>query len=192
MSRSVNIKDIDYDNGNTNDIVVTKHAQTIKSMAKKELESDIEWHKMTEEQKENFMLSREKVKFDEKYCSMLVEWMASGRSYETFGNTIGVVSRTLYEWEAQHNIWYQSKKLAWQKSLQFWEDTLISATNDTLKSNAALLIFKLKNAFPNLYSDRAEMKITGNNTIFVVETGITRVKPDVVVDAEVIDDSDLL
>ena len=59
--------------------------------------------------------------YDEKYCEMLIEHMAEGYSYESFGGIIEVCEKTLYNWESQHPEFLHSKNIGTQKSMVWWE-----------------------------------------------------------------------
>lgn len=60
-------------------------------------------------------------KYDEKYCEMLIEHMAEGYSFESFGGIIEVNEDTLYEWVKVHSKFSDSKSIGTQKSMVWWE-----------------------------------------------------------------------
>lgn len=60
-------------------------------------------------------------KYDEKYCEMLIEHMAEGYSFESFGGIIEVDETTLYEWVKNHEKFSLSKNIGTQKSMVWWE-----------------------------------------------------------------------
>lgn len=60
-------------------------------------------------------------KYDEKYCEMLIEHMAEGYSFESFGGIIEVDETTLYEWAKNHEKFSLSKSIGTQKSMIWWE-----------------------------------------------------------------------
>lgn len=60
-------------------------------------------------------------KYDEKYCEMLIEHMAEGYSFESFGGIIEVNEDTLYEWVKVHPKFSDSKSIGTQKSMVWWE-----------------------------------------------------------------------
>ena len=60
-------------------------------------------------------------KYDEKYCEMLIEHMAEGYSFESFGGIIEVNEDTLYEWVKVHPEFSDSKSIGTQKSMIWWE-----------------------------------------------------------------------
>jgi len=60
-------------------------------------------------------------KYDEEYCEKLIEHMAEGYSFESFGGIIEVSEDTLYEWAKVHEKFSDSKKIGTQKSMIWWE-----------------------------------------------------------------------
>ena len=59
--------------------------------------------------------------YKEEYCNMLIEHMAEGYSFESFGGVIGVSERVLYDWEKKHPEFLHSKEIGTQKSMIWWE-----------------------------------------------------------------------
>lgn len=132
-----------------------------------------EWRDMSPEERDSHLIKYHSREYKEEYNQMLVEHMATGRSYETFCCTVECDISLLYRWEEYHPAFYQSKKIAFHKCLKYWENILIDATSDRIKSNASLLIFKLKNSFPDIYSDKIDVNHSGN-VVFNFDTGIKR------------------
>ena len=170
---------------------MSKHGKMSGSKAIKDMNLE-KWKDQDDEARHSTISKYLITKYNSDYCEQLIEHMADGNSYETFASKLGSYSSTLRDWEVRYPEWWLAKKIAFEKSLLYWEDILKKATSDQLKSNAAMLIFKLKNAFPMHYADKIEMKHTGNNTVFVIDTGIKRDLPDVVIDATCVEDADLL
>ena len=73
------------------------------------------------------------------------------------------------------------------------QNILINATGDKIKSNAQLLIFKMKNSFPDLYSDKQHVEHSGN-VVFNFDTGIVRTPKVIETDEYKVlsDDADIL
>ena len=132
-----------------------------------------EWQLMSQDERNNHLLSYYSREYKEEYNDALVKHMETGRSYETFACKVECDISMLYRWEENFPAWYNAKKIAFAKCLNYWENILIDATSDKLKSNASLLIFKLKNSFPDLYSDKVELNHTGE-VVFNFDTGINR------------------
>jgi DNA-binding XRE family transcriptional regulator len=84
-------------------------------------------------------------KYDPKYCEEMINYMATGRSYEAFAGYIGVSKVTLYAWEKEHKDFMNAKRVARQKchqKLEEWGEKLIKGE---YKGNASMLIFMMKN-----------------------------------------------
>ena len=88
-------------------------------------------------------------KYDEKYCQMLIDHMEKGYSFESFAGLIGVCRDTLYEWCKAHQLFFDSKKIAFEKNLLFWERQGIEGlwTSGQTRFNSTSWIFNLKNRF---------------------------------------------
>lgn len=71
-------------------------------------------------------------KFKLEYCELLIEHMAKGDSYETFGAFLHLEKKvsakdapsrtTLYNWEKEHPEWKETKSLAFDCCQLFWEN----------------------------------------------------------------------
>lgn len=55
------------------------------------------------------------------FCQMLIDHMAKGLSYETFGAVIDCGKSTLYRWETDHPEFWDAKEKGLAKSQQFME-----------------------------------------------------------------------
>ena len=96
-------------------------------------------------------------KYKPEHCSMLIEHMASGLSFESFAAAIGVNRDSLYEWTKVHEEFSDAKKEGFDKNLLFWEKHGINGLystseydresgNTISKSlNATVWIFNMKN-----------------------------------------------
>lgn len=60
-------------------------------------------------------------KYKQKYCQMLIDHMAEGYSFESFGGVIEVSEKTLYNWEVEFPEFLHSKNIGVQKSMIWWE-----------------------------------------------------------------------
>lgn len=106
------------------------------------------------------------------YCQQLINHMAEGLSYETFGVTIGVARATLYVWEnavnedgtPKHPEWIEAKKQGFEACQIFYErvgrnmllgliDEKTDPTTgkktviDYTKGNTTVWVFNMKNRF---------------------------------------------
>lgn len=109
-------------------------------------------------------------KYDPKYCQMLIDHMASGFSYESFGGLeeVSVSKQTLYDWENAYPDFLDAKKIGSQKNLMFWErkghEGLFDQTEyneqgkPILKKtlNSTVWIFSMKNR--HKWKDRQEVE----------------------------------
>ncbi len=100
--------------------------------------------------------------FEPRFCQMLIDWMAEGRSYETFIVPAGVKSRaTLYNWEKIPEF-LDAKRVAFAHCQIWWEDHgrtgLYSLGKAGPNINATVWIFNMKNRFN--WVDRREVTST--------------------------------
>jgi len=110
----------------------------------------------------------------EETCNALIEHMARGLSYESFGAVINVNRSNIYEWEKKHPEFRDAKKEAFEKNRLFWESVGVEGTLGNIKNfNATMWIFNMKNRFPNEWKDRSELKqdLTLKTVEFKVEVG---------------------
>jgi hypothetical protein len=113
-------------------------------------------------------------KYKPEYCQMVIEHMKAGNSFWSFAATIGVSIESLSEWCQVHPEFSEAKKQGKAIELALWEKILLSCAtgnkisipnskNSSGPPNATMIIFSLKNKFPNLYRDR--MKIDTELTV---------------------------
>ena len=101
-------------------------------------------------------------KYSPSYPDELVEHMAQGRSFASFGGIIGVTRETLYEWTRVYPAFSDALKIGRAKGMSLWEDRL--ATQATASGgNTAAIIFALKNLYQDDWSDRNQTELTGAN-----------------------------
>jgi hypothetical protein len=113
--------------------------------------------------------------YDPKFCEMLIEHMAKGYSFESFGSVTDTCKDTLYEWVKVHPQFSDSKKRATEKSRYWWEsqgiDNILNKKEMTKDSegntvlvetslNAAAWIFNMKNRFKEEWRDKQEIETT--------------------------------
>lgn len=92
------------------------------------------------------------------YCKLLIEHMAKGFSYETFGAEVDVCKQTVYTWE-KHPEFLDAKKKAFTKCQKFWEQQgTLGLWNDPKGEslNSSVWIFNMKNRFK--WADRQEIE----------------------------------
>jgi hypothetical protein len=113
-------------------------------------------------------------KYDPKFCSMLLDHMTSGLSYESFAGVISVHRDTLYNWEKEYSDFFDAKRRGSAKNLLYWEKEgqkgLWDETeyNDQGKPihkktlNSTVWIFNMKNR--HKWRDRQDVDITTTDT----------------------------
>lgn len=108
------------------------------------------------------------------YCQKLIEWMSEGRSFGTFGTTIDVTEETLGQWVVKHPAFAEAKAKAKIAERQWWETVARGAAAGKIKNSAqAVLIFSMKNKFPQHYNDRRQVELTGANGAPVAFSNMT-------------------
>jgi hypothetical protein len=103
-------------------------------------------------------------KYDAKYCQQLIEHMAKGYSYETFGASINVAQSTVKLWENNQEF-SAAKKEAFDKCRFFWESIGIQGIwshKDGPTLNTGNYVFQMKNRFK--WTDRVEVQGSGDET----------------------------
>lgn len=100
--------------------------------------------------------------YDPKYCQMLVDHMAKGYSFETFGAIAGICRATLYNWLRDYYEFKGAKEKAMVLSLQFWESLIVEHYSNpkggTKGFHFGLWKFIMQCRFPELYGDRRMQK----------------------------------
>lgn len=136
--------------------------------------------------KEKFRL---KALFDERFGIKLVEHMANGLSYQSFAGAIGVSKRVLERWEENED-WILWKERAVAQGLLYWEKMLHDATTKEALADAKLMIFKLKNMFPEEYKEKVELETNMAPTQIIIKglTGMDEEEDEEeIVEAEVVE-----
>ena len=104
------------------------------------------------------------VKYHEDFPEMLVEHMASGMSFATFGAVVGVAERKLYEWCDDHPEFSAARDTGKLLELQKYETTASAKSNGELDeetykvTDANLLKFMMSNKFRDKYNNRQEIE----------------------------------
>lgn len=99
-------------------------------------------------------------KYKVEYCSLLIEHMSQGFSYETFAAKVGVHRGILYDWEKEYPEFHDTKKKAQEISQLWWESAGINGLYTIVehgeggeksvvekKINQAMWIFNMKARF---------------------------------------------
>lgn len=94
-------------------------------------------------------------KYREEYCQKLIDHMAGGFSYESFGAVIDCAEQTYRNWEEKHPEFLEAKKVAFDKSRLFWEKIGMDLAQGKLPGgNSTAWIFNMKNRFT--WKDRVD------------------------------------
>jgi DNA-binding transcriptional regulator YiaG len=165
------------------------HAQIYSMVIKKMFEHDSSLVDKEEMEviKEKFRL---KALFDERFGIKLVEHMSRGLSYQSFAGAIGVSKRVLERWEENED-WMEWKARAVAQGLLYWENMLHDATTKEALADAKLMIFKLKNMFPDEYKDKVEVETNQAPTQIIIK-GLTGLAEDEEEDEEDIEDAQII
>lgn len=113
-------------------------------------------------------------KYKKEYCERLIEHMENGYSFESFAGLVNVCKETIYTWTREHSEFLDAKNRAFEKSRLFWEKQNIEGLykqtefdNDGNKIseksiNSTVLIFNMKNRFPEEWRDKQTVEHEGN------------------------------
>ena len=110
-------------------------------------------------------------KWDPAFCKKLIEHMASGCSYATFGAVIGVRYSTMKRWEKMYEEWAEAVELGQLVCMYTWEKIIIGQARGDIKGLPATTIFALKNYFPEKFKENTALQGNGN-TIVVFDSGV--------------------
>lgn len=101
--------------------------------------------------KKSYARPGQPTKYRPEYCEMLIEHMANGLSFETFGYSIGVSRDCVFEWAKTHPEFSDAKALAKDASFAFWEKLGVKGVWNGGKGeptlNSPIYIFTMKNRF---------------------------------------------
>lgn len=92
------------------------------------------------------------------YPEMLVEHMAKGFSFASFGGVVRVGMKTLYEWEKNYPAFQQAKEIGQLACLQAWEKISLAASLGKTKPVAAIVIYNMRARFSDLGWDVTDGK----------------------------------
>jgi hypothetical protein len=93
------------------------------------------------------------------YCQMLIDHMASGLSFESFGATIGHYRDITFEWAKKYPDFADAKKRGYDASYLFWDKTGLKGVWGGKEFNAAVYCFNMKNRF----GWRDQVNVSGDN-----------------------------
>lgn len=86
--------------------------------------------------------------YRQEYCAMLIDHMAQGFSFESFGGVVGSCKQTMYSWLENFPEFLDAKSQGRARALLFWERAGNSGALGYLPNfNASAYIFNMKNRF---------------------------------------------
>jgi hypothetical protein len=96
-------------------------------------------------------------KYREEYCELVIDHMAKGHSFDSFGGAVGVCNQTLYNWASKYPEFEQAKREGFAKAQLFWEKIGIAGVVGKVPGfNVTGWIFNMKNRFK--WHDRQEIQ----------------------------------
>lgn len=117
-------------------------------------------------------------KYRKEFCEKLIDHMAKGLSFETFGTEIGVCKFTIYEWAKEENKhkypgFSNAKKIAQGECEKYWETMgNLIARGDMKNGNSGVWIYNMKCRFPKVWRPKKEVEVSARyeNDIKAIET----------------------
>jgi hypothetical protein len=113
------------------------------------------------------------MKYFEGYTHELIQHMAKGHSFYSFGGVIGCSRELLLKWCDRHKEFEEARKIGHEKALLYWENVQDRASKGQDRANAALIVFRLKNQFRTDYDVDRKVEVTGGVQL-IIDTGIDR------------------
>lgn len=110
-------------------------------------------------------------KYDPRFCKQLVEHMATGCSFATFGAIAGVGYQTLKSWQKNYPEFNEAVELGQLVCMYTWEKIIVGQATGEIKGLPATTIFALKNYFPEKFKENTALAGSGN-TIVVFDSGV--------------------
>lgn len=87
-------------------------------------------------------------KYKKEYCQQLIDHMAAGFSFHSFGGKLLVGHRTLFDWLDRYPEFQDAKLIGEYACMYFWEKTGIAGTHGKIKGfQQASFIFNMKARF---------------------------------------------
>lgn len=122
-----------------------------------------------EENRQMFASKYAVVLYKEEYCQLLIDHMAQGYSFESFGADVNCGRTTLFDWVERYPDFKKAQKIGYEKGKKLFEGILLAKTRgldakgmDLKKSDTACLIFALKTRFRDTYSEKVDVAISGD------------------------------
>ncbi len=106
-------------------------------------------------------------KYKPEYCELLIEHMAGGFSFDSFGAKVRCGGRTLYDWLVKHEDFNTAYTMAKHEALEFYEKHLVAkvtgkklkeldadGNEKELNGDITTLIFAMKTRFHKTYGEK--------------------------------------
>ena len=134
--------------------------------------------------------------YNRKFCQKLLNYMKTGKSFNSFAGSIGVSPTTASKWCDEHEEFREAREIGNAINMGTWEDMAVDQAKGETKGNSSTTSFMMKNLHPEDYKDKQIIENEGN-VVFQIETGVPNALEDlpieVVADSVTIqEDSDLL
>lgn len=100
------------------------------------------------------------IKYDHKFCEMLIEHQKSGLTFASFAPVAGVTKKTLYNWVDEYPEFKEAKEIASSHALLAMEKIGLGLATGKLKGAPAVYIHRICNMFPDLYRQRVDIDHT--------------------------------
>lgn len=111
------------------------------------------------------------VEYQEKYSYMLIEHMAEGYSYRTFGAVLGLSATVLDKWCSNVEEFKEAKEIGKLCQLKKWEELLLLNASGAVSGGSGALKFAMTNYFPEEFKEKSTVDHNGN-VVFQIESGI--------------------
>lgn len=112
-------------------------------------------------------------RYKKAFCQMLIDHMATGLSFESFGGTVNVGMSTTKEWARSNKEFQAAKEVGATKCRLFWEKVGRSGAMGQIPNfSASAYIFNMKNRFN--WSDRTDLKIGEDTNNYDEQFGLLR------------------
>lgn len=113
------------------------------------------------------------MKFDFDYCKQLIDHMAKGKSYASFGAVIKVSFTTMLRWEKHIPEWVAAREIGESCLLNKWEDIMLGQAQGDIKGAPASTIFAVKNLLKDHFKENNQLQ-NQNGVTVIIDTGVPR------------------
>ena len=121
-------------------------------------------------------------KYNPDLCNDLIDHMAKGHSFFSYGAICNTTKETILKWTDRHPEFNEARKIGMSKALLYWEKVMDECATARTKMNASMIMFKLRNSFKEMYGDTTKIEHSGAVQL-VIDTRIDR--PPELVEGEV-------